>query len=355
MAIYDGNLPYTNLHELNLDWVIKTVQEIRKEWGEMGFSVTANAIAGNDPNVIVTGDLISGLHFTFTLVKGDKGDTGNTGAQGLTGNGIASCDFDANDQLTLHFTNGTSYTTPPLRGENGTGLEILDIYATLTDLQTAHPTGTRGNAYLVGVSPSFELYIWSDTSNAWEQAGRLSSPSPSITTPMMDGVASTGSENAYARGDHVHPSDTTKCSLQQVYPVGSLYFNASVSTNPATLFGFGTWTRIQDKFILSAGSNHSAGTTAGQETVALTEKNLPHQTGLIEIHGGGGTQPGTPIWGASGDVFTTAQKVTGYYRQGSRFTGANSVGKIYYDNNGENESFSIMPPYIAVYVWIRTA
>ena len=32
----------------------------------------------------------------------------------------------------------------------------------------------------------------------------------STTTPLMDGTAATGSETTFARGDHVHPSDTTK-------------------------------------------------------------------------------------------------------------------------------------------------
>lgn len=32
----------------------------------------------------------------------------------------------------------------------------------------------------------------------------------SSTTPKMDGTASTGSENAFARGDHVHPTDTSR-------------------------------------------------------------------------------------------------------------------------------------------------
>lgn len=32
----------------------------------------------------------------------------------------------------------------------------------------------------------------------------------STTTPKMDGTAAVGSETAFARGDHVHPSDTTK-------------------------------------------------------------------------------------------------------------------------------------------------
>lgn len=43
--------------------------------------------------------------------------------------------------------------------------------------------------------------------------------------------------------------DTTKLAttafvqdaLQSVYPVGSIYINAGVTTNPATLLGFGTW------------------------------------------------------------------------------------------------------------------
>lgn len=31
MAIFDGNMPYTNLHELNLDWVIKKVAEVEQK------------------------------------------------------------------------------------------------------------------------------------------------------------------------------------------------------------------------------------------------------------------------------------------------------------------------------------
>lgn len=35
-----------------------------------------------------------------------------------------------------------------------------------------------------------------------------SKPQPSATTPKEPGTASAGSENAYARGDHVHPKQT---------------------------------------------------------------------------------------------------------------------------------------------------
>ena len=39
----------------------------------------------------------------------------------------------------------------------------------------------------------------------------------SNTTPKMDGTAAVGAETAFARGDHVHPSDTTKANVSDVY------------------------------------------------------------------------------------------------------------------------------------------
>lgn len=35
----------------------------------------------------------------------------------------------------------------------------------------------------------------------------------STTTPKMDGTAAVGSETAYAKGDHVHPTDTSRAPL----------------------------------------------------------------------------------------------------------------------------------------------
>lgn len=202
MALWN-NFPYTNTHELNLDWIIAKMKELWDEWDSYGTDVDADAVAGLAPAVTVTGDLKEGLTFHFTLVKGDQG------VQGETGNGIDYCTFN-NYQLTIHFTDGTDYTTPSLKGDTGSGLQILDEYATLADLQTDHPSGSAGDAYLVGTSPNFTLYIWSTSSNAWLDGGALTNPSPSVTTPLMNGTADTGSELAYSRGDHVHPSDTTK-------------------------------------------------------------------------------------------------------------------------------------------------
>lgn len=53
----------------------------------------------------------------------------------------------------------------------------------------------------------------------------------SNTTPLMDGVASVGTENAYARGDHRHPSDTSKANTTGTYP----NFTAGKVQNALTL------------------------------------------------------------------------------------------------------------------------
>ncbi|MBQ1522937.1 MAG: hypothetical protein IIZ74_09280, partial [Erysipelotrichaceae bacterium] len=208
MGVFD-NFPYTNFHDLNLDWLLQAFKKLQDEWDNFGYTVTANAVVGTVPSVEVTGDLLNGLNFKFTLVKGETGDTG---PQGETGNGISAVSISSNYQITFTFTDGTSFTTPSLKGPQGEGLEVLDVYTTLSDLQTAHPSGNSGDMYLVGTSPTFILYIWSTSQNAWVSGGALSSPSPSATTPLMNGVADTGSEFAYARGDHRHPVDTSRAS-----------------------------------------------------------------------------------------------------------------------------------------------
>jgi hypothetical protein len=54
--------------------------------------------------------------------------------------------------------------------------------------------------------------VWIYQGNAWTNSGRpvpdQSTPA-SNSTPLMDGTASAGTAEAYARGDHVHPTDTT--------------------------------------------------------------------------------------------------------------------------------------------------
>lgn len=65
------------------------------------------------------------------------------------------------------------------------------------------------------------------TSELTNDSGFITSaPSPSSTTPTMNGNATVGIETAYARGDHVHPTDTSRAAA------GDLTTHISNINNP---------------------------------------------------------------------------------------------------------------------------
>lgn len=66
--------------------------------------------------------------------------------------------------------------------------------------------------------------------------------------------------------------------LQKVFPVGSFYTSYNINTNPATLLGFGTWTVVQGRFLLSASSAYPAASTGGSATHVITVGELPAHT-----------------------------------------------------------------------------
>jgi len=67
-----------------------------------------------------------------------------------------------------------------------------------------------------------------------------------------------------------------------VYPIGSIYMSIN-ETAPGTLFG-GTWQRIEDTFLLSAGQTYEAGAAGGNALTTLLEANLPSHSHSISIN-----------------------------------------------------------------------
>ena len=64
----------------------------------------------------------------------------------------------------------------------------------------------------------------------------------STTVPKMDGVASVGTELAFARGDHVHPHDNTKADASNVYVKSQVYTKTEIDE-----MGFATDPDLEDK------------------------------------------------------------------------------------------------------------
>lgn len=74
-------------------------------------------------------------------IQGEKGDTGPQGPQGPKGN-------------------------------DGTGVTILGSYASLSELQAAHPVGNIGDSYIV----SGNLYVWFENTSSWQNVGTIQGP-----------------------------------------------------------------------------------------------------------------------------------------------------------------------------------
>lgn len=127
--------------------------------------------------------------------------------------------------------------------------------------------------------------------------------------------------------------------LKACYPVGAVYIS-TVSTNPSNIFGFGTWERIEDRFLLAAGSTYAAGSTGGEAEHILTVEEMPSHK-----HGSGDLKFAVKT-GSTGGTSTNAAGAssTGYYT-GILSGSTASVGDGVAHNN--------MPPYITVYMWKR--
>ena len=113
-----------------------------------------------------------------------------------------------------------------------------------------------------------------------------------------------------------------------IYPVGSIYMSVNAS-DPSTLFG-GSWSRINDRFLLAAGSTYSAGSMGG---AASAKVSISAHTHTID------TQDNVKF--VSGAVTSGDYDIP--------ITGKTNSG------GGTSTTISTMPPYMAVYVWQRIA
>lgn len=122
-----------------------------------------------------------------------------------------------------------------------------------------------------------------------------------------------------------------------IYPVGSIYMSLN-QADPSTLFG-GTWERIQDKFLLAASSSRAAGSEGGAEThkhVSPVGYNASNKAFGVSYALG---STNVAISGAMAATGNTASVGSGAYTWTLPSTSQESN----------------IPPYLAVYVWKRTA
>ena len=131
----------------------------------------------------------------------------------------------------------------------------------------------------------------------------------------------------------------TIATLQNIYPVGSVYINASVATNPGTLLGFGTWVAFgAGRVMVGIDASQTEFDTAEETGGAKT-----HTLSISEIPSHNHNQPSGILPAPnSNDV-----DVTG----GNGRTLGNNVTT---DSTGGGGAHNNLQPYIVVYMWKRT-
>lgn len=159
-----------------------------------------------------------------------------------------------------------------------------------------------------------------------------------------------------------------------VYPVGSIYMSVN-SASPETLFG-GRWERITGRFLLgatdggAAGGNSNAsiapGNTGGEATHALTTdetatKNHSHSfSATFQLRHGNNAGTDTAAAGTNTTVTRAGGSATwGNGWSGSGYSHKLDLVKISGSTGGQTgangTAHNNMPPYLAVYIWKRTA
>ena len=213
-------------------------------------------------------------------------------------------------------------------------------------------------------------------------AGAVSSKadlaSPSLTGTPLAPTATAGSSTT-----QIATTAFVTAALQAVYPVGSIYVNATSSSNPASLLGFGTWEafgagRVMVGLNASDADFDTAEETGGAKTVtpsasisgtvgstSLTEAQMPKHYHLMlgpnSVSSPQGSGSGSGVYGG-GTPDDGTQAYGTYSTGGNAASGTQTTGTANGDSHTHSftgsvtaSATSVVQPYITVRMWKRTA
>ena len=181
--------------------------------------------------------------------------------------------------------------------------------------------------------------------NQMLDAAVFSSAAVDNTKTTLSGGAITIAPNA------ITSTEIAQSFLDTIYPIGSIYTNATDGTNPGTLLGFGTWVSFgagrvpvgidstdNDFDVVGEGQNTNGTDGAKDVTLTAAQSGLPAHTHTVTSSGGGqfvNIGVGGLFNGSGGTppTFTT-----------------NSTG-----GTSASSSHNNLQPYVVVYMWRRTA
>jgi hypothetical protein len=197
--------------------------------------------------------------------------------------------------------------------------------------------------------------------------------SPTFTgTPSLPTGTTAVTQTAGTNSTLLATTAFVQAAVALLYPVGSIYTNATVSTNPGTLLGFGTWTAFGAGRVMVGFDSGNALFDTAEETGGAADATLPSHTHTGTTATAGAATGSISGGQASGD-FGSFDSATGVFSVsgsgpnqpegvgggGSSYTASLSIPShahtITTDSAGSSGTNANYQPYITVYLWKRTA
>lgn len=177
-----------------------------------------------------------------------------------------------------------------------------------------------------------------------------------LASPALTGIPTAPTAELLTSTSQIATTAFVQAAMQAAYPVGSIYINAGVTTNPSVLLGFGTWVAFGAGKVLVGQDTGDAlfdtlEETGGSKdaivvshthtaTSTVTDPGHTHTVGLVEYYG------------------TLGSEVHGAWRNGSTTTSSSSTGITVSTTNastGSSGTNANVQPFIVVKMWKRTA
>jgi microcystin-dependent protein len=242
---------------------------------------------------------------------------------------------------------GTYYFTIDSGNSNKEYISCTKTGTALTSIKAVSRQGveTSGMVYAHNVAAPVIMTDFASYKSYIDEA-TIAGISPATTTTLggVNTTTNTASSVVVSTDDVRVPSadpDTLYVPLTAFYPIGSIYMSV-VSTNPNTLFGFGTWTAW-------GAGRVPVGIDAGQ-----TEFDTVEETGGAKTH----TLSAAEMPSHTHTIYTansSADADWAYPNDGMTNIRTTSSAKNVVNSAGSGSAHNNLQPYIVCYMWKRTA
>jgi len=184
-----------------------------------------------------------------------------------------------------------------------------------------------------------------------------------LASPELSGTPTTPTASFGANTTQIASTAFVQAALSALYPIGTIYTNASSATNPATLLGFGTWSAFAaGRVAIGNGGGFSAGATGGSaDAIVVSHSHSATSTVSDPSHAHNppaGHQYVTDPFSGDGSIDSSgkvgpAEKNTTFIASASASTGISVSTSI--ASAGSSGTNANLQPYIVVYMWQRTS